>query len=63
EDVGARDVVVELDERGDHLGAGDLTDPPARDRADRLAALDDTDWGRLRLGPGWTGDDTEVRTT
>ncbi|MFI6646218.1 sugar kinase [Streptomyces sp. NPDC050529] len=42
---------------------GDLTDPPARDRADRLAALDDTDWGRLRLGPGWTGDDTEVRKT
>ncbi|WP_327172290.1 sugar kinase [Streptomyces sp. NBC_01336] len=42
---------------------GDLTDPPARDRADRLAALADTDWGRLRLGPGWTGDDTEVRTT
>ncbi|MEU1433635.1 sugar kinase [Streptomyces sp. NPDC005786] len=42
---------------------GDLTDPPARDRADRLVALDDTDWGRLRLGPGWTGDDTEVRTT
>ncbi|MGW6207831.1 sugar kinase [Streptomyces sp. NPDC055089] len=41
---------------------GDLTDPPARDRADRLVALDDTDWGRLRLGPGWTGDDTEVRT-
>ncbi|WP_328950192.1 sugar kinase [Streptomyces sp. NBC_00184] len=42
---------------------GDLTDPPARDRADRLVALDDTAWGRLRLGPGWTGDDTEVRTT
>ncbi|MFE9859405.1 sugar kinase [Streptomyces sp. NPDC005780] len=42
---------------------GDLTDPPARDRADRLVALDDTDWGRLRLGPGWTGDDTEVHTT
>lgn len=42
---------------------GDLTDPPARDRADRLVALDDNDWGRLRLGPGWTGDDTEVRTT
>ncbi|MEW2179408.1 sugar kinase [Streptomyces sp. NPDC005406] len=41
---------------------GDLTAPPARDRADRLAALDDTDWGRLRLGPGWTGDDTEVHT-
>lgn len=42
---------------------GDLTDPPARGLADRLAALDDTAWGRLRLGPGWTGDDTEVRTT
>lgn len=42
---------------------GDLTDPPARDRADRLAALDGTAWGRLRLGPGWTGDDKEVRTT
>ncbi|MFD7864883.1 sugar kinase [Streptomyces sp. NPDC059783] len=41
---------------------GDLTDPPARDRADRLAALDDAAWGRLRLGPGWTGDDQEVRT-
>ncbi|MET7649095.1 sugar kinase [Streptomyces sp. NPDC005426] len=41
---------------------GDLTDPPARDRADRLVALDDADWGRLRLGPGWTGDDQEVRT-
>ncbi|WP_393060155.1 sugar kinase [Streptomyces sp. LN549] len=42
---------------------GDLTDPPARDRADLLVALDDAAWGRLRLGPGWTGDDTEVRTT
>ncbi|MFD7718942.1 sugar kinase [Streptomyces sp. NPDC059814] len=42
---------------------GDLTDPPARDRADRLVALDDAAWGRLRLGPGWTGDDTEVRST
>ncbi|MER6114818.1 PfkB family carbohydrate kinase [Streptomyces sp. NPDC001743] len=41
---------------------GDLTGPPARELADRLAALDDTAWGRLRLGPGWTGDDTEVRT-
>ncbi|WUW21941.1 sugar kinase [Streptomyces sp. NBC_01463] len=41
---------------------GDLTDPPSRDRADRLVALDDTAWGRLRLGPGWTGDDQEVRT-
>ncbi|MCS0602418.1 sugar kinase [Streptomyces sp. LP11] len=33
---------------------GDLAVPPARDHADRLAALDDTAWGRLRLGPGWT---------
>ncbi|MFI6049211.1 sugar kinase [Streptomyces violascens] len=41
---------------------GDLTRPPARAHADRLVALDDTGWGRLRLGPGWTGDDQEVRT-
>ncbi|WP_328562425.1 sugar kinase [Streptomyces coelicoflavus] len=53
---------------------GDLAVPPARDHADRLAALDDTAWGRLRLGPGWTQDgerpgdragegaDEEVRT-
>ncbi|MGW2281724.1 sugar kinase [Streptomyces sp. NPDC001770] len=34
---------------------GDLAHPPARARADRLAALDDEAWGRLRLGPGWTG--------
>ncbi|GGW36564.1 hypothetical protein GCM10010320_15060 [Streptomyces caelestis] len=45
---------------------GDLAAPPAREHADRLAALDDAAWGRLRLGPGWT-DDTqrapeEVRT-
>nr|WP_071659219.1 MULTISPECIES: sugar kinase [Streptomyces] len=33
---------------------GDLTGPPCRGHADRLAALDDTAWGRLRLGPGWT---------
>ncbi|MER6787839.1 sugar kinase [Streptomyces sp. NPDC000658] len=33
---------------------GDLAPPPSRDHADRLAALDDTAWGRLRLGPGWT---------
>ncbi|AWL40318.1 sugar kinase [Streptomyces sp. SM5] len=33
---------------------GDLTAPPARPHADRLAALDDTAWGTLRLGPGWT---------
>ncbi|MEU9863943.1 sugar kinase [Streptomyces sp. NPDC047971] len=30
--------------------------------ADRLVALDDESWGRLHLGPGWTGDDQEVRT-
>ncbi|MET7291966.1 sugar kinase [Streptomyces griseoloalbus] len=45
---------------------GDLAAPPARALADRLAALDDTAWGRLRLGPGWTqadeGADEEVRT-
>ncbi|MFH8527357.1 sugar kinase [Streptomyces tendae] len=44
----------------------DLAAPPARGHADRLAALDDTAWGRLRLGPGWTQDvrgaDEEVRT-
>ncbi|MFJ9813719.1 sugar kinase [Streptomyces sp. NPDC101151] len=33
---------------------GDLAAPPARSHADRLAALDDGAWGRLRLGPGWT---------
>ncbi|WP_245238391.1 sugar kinase [Streptomyces roseochromogenus] len=33
---------------------GDLAVPPARDHADRLTALDDTAWGRLRLAPGWT---------
>ncbi|MFF3380089.1 sugar kinase [Streptomyces sp. NPDC002680] len=33
---------------------GDLATPPARDHADRLVALDDTAWGTLRLGPGWT---------
>jgi 2-dehydro-3-deoxygluconokinase len=33
---------------------GDLAAPPTRGHADRLAALDDAAWGRLRLGPGWT---------
>ncbi|MGW4272364.1 sugar kinase [Streptomyces seoulensis] len=33
---------------------GDLAPPPERGHADRLAALDDAAWGRLRLGPGWT---------
>ncbi|RAJ71635.1 2-dehydro-3-deoxygluconokinase [Streptomyces sp. Amel2xB2] len=32
---------------------GDLAEPPPRDLADRLAALDAGEWGRLRLGPGW----------
>ncbi|WP_138896084.1 sugar kinase [Streptomyces chryseus] len=34
---------------------GDLGTPPSRAHADRLAALDPQAWGRLRLGPGWTG--------
>ncbi|MEU8759794.1 sugar kinase [Streptomyces sp. NPDC048659] len=41
---------------------GDLAEPPRRARADRLAGLDEAAWGRLHLGPGWTGDDQEVRT-
>ncbi|MET8247710.1 sugar kinase [Streptomyces sp. NPDC005202] len=45
---------------------GDLAAPPARSHADRLAALDDQAWGRLRLGPGWTrtvqGAEEEVPT-
>ncbi|MFJ6568212.1 sugar kinase [Streptomyces sp. NPDC091292] len=45
---------------------GDLGTPPGRAHADRLAALDDTAWGTLRLGPGWTeaarSADEEVRT-
>ncbi|WP_103759564.1 sugar kinase [Streptomyces sp. SM10] len=44
---------------------GDLTGPPPRAYADRLAALDDAAWGTLRLGPGWTaaGANEGVRTT
>ncbi|GAA3391541.1 hypothetical protein GCM10017752_24590 [Streptomyces roseoviridis] len=41
---------------------GDLAVPPRRAHADRLAAADDEDWGTLHLGPGWTGEDQEVRT-
>jgi 2-dehydro-3-deoxygluconokinase len=45
---------------------GDLATPPIPAHADRLAALDDEAWGRLRLGPGWTQApgraDEEVRT-
>ncbi|WUL62441.1 sugar kinase [Streptomyces sp. NBC_00344] len=33
---------------------GDLAAPPSRTRADRLAALDDSAWETLRVGPGWT---------
>ncbi|MFF0199316.1 sugar kinase [Streptomyces sp. NPDC005017] len=33
---------------------GDLAPPPSRGHAERLVALDDEAWGRLRLGPGWT---------
>ncbi|WP_181767385.1 sugar kinase [Streptomyces albidus (ex Kaewkla and Franco 2022)] len=32
---------------------GDLAQPPSRQLADRLAALDDEGWETLRLGPGW----------
>ncbi|WP_230883321.1 sugar kinase [Streptomyces gardneri] len=41
---------------------GDVAVPPRRAHADRLAALDAAAWGTLHLGPGWTGDDQEVRT-
>ncbi|WP_370269077.1 sugar kinase [Streptomyces sp. V4I8] len=45
---------------------GDLAAPPTRDTADRLVALDDAAWEKLRLGPGWTQAakraDEEVRT-
>ncbi|MEW2259345.1 sugar kinase [Streptomyces sp. NPDC047869] len=56
-----RGLPVERRLRHGHLAAAaalttpaDLADPPARGHADRLAALDDEAWGRLRLGPGWT---------
>ncbi|MCX5204551.1 sugar kinase [Streptomyces sp. NBC_00237] len=35
--------------------AGDVAEVPSRELADELAALDEEGWGRLRLGPGWTG--------
>ncbi|MGF0170530.1 PfkB family carbohydrate kinase [Streptomyces sp. Marseille-Q5077] len=34
--------------------SGDLAAPPSRGHADRLVALDDLEWEKLRLGPGWT---------
>lgn len=68
-----RDLPVRDRARHGHLMAaavltvpGDLTGPPPRDHADRLAALDDEAWGTLRLGPGWTvtaGANEEVRVT
>ncbi|MEV2244974.1 sugar kinase [Streptomyces sp. NPDC049970] len=68
-----RDLPVRDRARHGHLMAaavltvpGDLTGPPPRAHADRLAALDDDAWGTLRLGPGWTlaaGANEEVRVT
>jgi 2-dehydro-3-deoxygluconokinase len=40
---------------------GDLAEPPEREVADRLAALDDEAWGTLRLGPGWNTRKANVR--
>ncbi|MFE9439480.1 sugar kinase [Streptomyces sp. NPDC006602] len=68
-----RDLPVRDRIRHGHLWAaaaltapGDLATPPTRPHADRLAALDDDAWGRLRLGPGWTQPEQraeeEVRT-
>ncbi|MET8506051.1 sugar kinase [Streptomyces sp. NPDC004787] len=42
---------------------GDLAAPARRAHADRLAAADDSAWETLHLGPGWTGEDQEVRTS
>ncbi|MEV6331773.1 sugar kinase [Streptomyces sp. NPDC051909] len=41
---------------------GDLAAPARRAHADRLAAAPDEAWETLHLGPGWTGEDQEVRT-
>lgn len=56
-----RDLPVGARLRYGHLWAaavltvpGDLTAPPSRAHADRLAALDAAAWGTLHLGPGWT---------
>ncbi|MBJ6640144.1 sugar kinase [Streptomyces sp. DHE7-1] len=56
-----RGLPVERRLRHGHLAAAaalttsaDLAAPAALGHADRLAALDDQAWGRLRLGPGWT---------
>ncbi|EMF28729.1 carbohydrate kinase [Streptomyces gancidicus BKS 13-15] len=62
-----RDLPLNTRLRHGHLTAaatlttpGDLAPPPARPLADRLAALDDPAWERLRLGPGWTDADAEA---
>ncbi len=62
-----RGLPLEARVRHGHLAAaaaltvpGDLAVPPERAFADRLAALDDDAWGRLRLGPGWTGRSVSV---
>lgn len=39
---------------------GDLAEPPPPALADTLAGLDPAAWGRLRLGPGWTGRPAQV---
>ncbi|MFD8974291.1 PfkB family carbohydrate kinase, partial [Streptomyces sp. NPDC059593] len=64
-----RDLPVRARLRHGHLMAaaaltvpGDVAVPPRRAHADRLAALDASVWETLHLGPGWTGDDQEVRT-
>ncbi|MEU2869361.1 sugar kinase [Streptomyces olivoreticuli] len=62
-----RGLPLEARVRHAHLAAaaaltvpGDLAVPPERAYADRLVALDDDAWGRLRLGPGWTGRSASV---
>ncbi|QKW61391.1 sugar kinase [Streptomyces sp. NA03103] len=42
--------------RAESLGGPPPRRPSWIEHADRLAALDDAAWGRLRLGPGWTQD-------
>jgi 2-dehydro-3-deoxygluconokinase len=56
-----RDLPLKSRLRHGHLWAaaaltvpGDLATPPSRAHADRLAAVADSTWGTLRLGPGWT---------
>ncbi|MGX4690136.1 sugar kinase [Streptomyces sp. JNUCC 63] len=53
--------------RTERPGAPPSPRPSWFDHADRLVALDEGAWGRLRLGPGWTtrtaaGDEEEART-